>query len=49
VVFDNRTLVAIARDAPTTLIELGHVPGVGPTKLDRYGEAVLELLRDLRG
>ena len=45
VVFDNKTLVAIARDAPTTETELRHVPGVGPAKLERYGESVLELMR----
>ncbi len=49
VVFDNKTLVAIARDAPTTRVELGHIPGVGPTKLERYGDAVLELIRELAG
>jgi DNA helicase-2/ATP-dependent DNA helicase PcrA len=41
VVFHNSTLAEIARRAPTTLWELGGVPGVGPTKLDRYGEDVL--------
>jgi len=45
VVFDNKTLVAIARDAPTTETELRHIPGVGPAKLERYGESVLELMR----
>ena len=47
VVFDNKTLVAIARDAPTTTTELRHIPGVGPAKLERYGETVLELMRQL--
>ncbi len=45
VVFDNKTLVAIARDAPITETELRHIPGVGPAKLERYGEPVLELMR----
>jgi DNA helicase-2/ATP-dependent DNA helicase PcrA len=44
VVFHNSTLAEIARRAPTTLWELGGVPGVGPAKLDRYGEAVLATL-----
>jgi DNA helicase-2/ATP-dependent DNA helicase PcrA len=47
VVFDNKTLVAIARDAPTTTTELRNIPGIGPAKLERYGEAVLELIREL--
>ena len=45
VVFDNKTLVAIARDAPTTEVGLRHVPGVGPAKLEKYGPAVLDLMR----
>jgi len=44
VIFDNKTLVAVARRRPTTRDALLAVPGVGPTKLDRYGAAVLELV-----
>jgi DNA helicase-2/ATP-dependent DNA helicase PcrA len=44
VVFDNKTLVAIARQAPTTLRDLGRIPGIGPAKLERYGEAVVALM-----
>ncbi len=44
VVFDNKTLVAIARAMPTTRTELARIPGVGPAKLDRYGDAVLAAL-----
>ena len=43
-VFDNKTLVAIARTMPTTLTELSRISGVGPAKLERYGEAVITLL-----
>ena len=43
-VFDNKTLVAIARMVPTTLIELARIPGIGPAKLEQYGDAVLALL-----
>jgi DNA helicase-2/ATP-dependent DNA helicase PcrA len=48
VVFDNKTLVAIARQAPTTLSDLGRISGVGPAKLERYGEAVIALMERLR-
>jgi DNA helicase II / ATP-dependent DNA helicase PcrA len=41
VVFHNSTLAEIARRAPRSLAELGGVPGVGPTKLARYGREVL--------
>lgn len=48
VVFDNKTLVAIARQAPVSLKDLGRIAGVGPAKLERYGEAVIELMLRLR-
>ena len=44
-VFGNRALEAIAEARPTTLDELARVPGVGPAKLERYGEEVLAELR----
>jgi DNA helicase II / ATP-dependent DNA helicase PcrA len=45
VVFDNKTLAAIARQAPTTLHDLGRIAGVGPAKLERYGDAVIALMQ----
>jgi len=45
VVFDNKTLAAIAREAPTTLSDLGRISGVGPAKLERYGDAVIALMQ----
>ena len=47
VVFDNKTLAAIARVAPTTKQELSRISGVGPAKLDKYGDAVVELIAAL--
>jgi DNA helicase-2/ATP-dependent DNA helicase PcrA len=44
VVFHNTTLAEIAGRRPRDLSELGTVPGVGPTKLERYGEEVLAVL-----
>jgi DNA helicase-2/ATP-dependent DNA helicase PcrA len=44
VVFHNATLAEIAERQPRTLAELALVPGVGPTKLERYGEDVLRVL-----
>jgi DNA helicase-2/ATP-dependent DNA helicase PcrA len=49
VVFDNATLTAIAAQAPTSLRELGRIAGVGPVKLERYGEAVVALMRRMTG
>jgi DNA helicase-2/ATP-dependent DNA helicase PcrA len=44
IVFHDATLAAIARLRPGTSAELRTVPGVGPAKLERYGEAVLGLV-----
>ena len=44
VVFHNSTLAEVAARRPKSLNELASVPGVGPTKLERYGEDVLAAL-----
>ena len=44
VIFHNATLAEIVRRAPRTRDELSEVPGVGPAKLDRYGDDVLRVL-----
>jgi DNA helicase-2/ATP-dependent DNA helicase PcrA len=44
VVFHDRTLAAIADLKPATLEELSAVPGIGPTKLDRYGSELMDAL-----
>ena len=49
VVFDNKTLAAIARSGPTSLQELSRISGVGPAKLDKYGQAVIELVQHMAG
>ena len=46
VVFNDRTLAELAARTPRTLAELAAVPGIGPTKLERYGP---ELLAQLAG
>ncbi|RDY66005.1 DNA helicase RecQ [Lysobacter soli] len=46
VIFHDSTLRAIAQAAPDDLDELSRVPGIGASKLDRYGEAVLQQLFD---
>ncbi|GAA0240996.1 ATP-dependent DNA helicase UvrD2 [Actinomadura nitritigenes] len=43
VVFTDATLQAIAEHCPESMEELARIPGVGKVKLDRYGEAVLNL------
>ena len=44
VVFSDATLVAIADSRPTSRAELARISGIGPTKLDRYAQPVLEVL-----
>jgi len=45
VVFHDRTLAGIAAARPETLDALAGIPGIGAKKLERYGPALLELLR----
>jgi ATP-dependent DNA helicase RecQ len=45
VVFHDSTLAAIAVARPTSMADLLRVPGVGDSKLRKYGEEVLEVLR----
>jgi DNA helicase-2/ATP-dependent DNA helicase PcrA len=44
VVFTDATLTAIAEARPKSLEELAKLAGVGPSKLEKYGEAVLAVL-----
>jgi len=44
VIFHNATLAEIAGRRPSSLAELAAVPGVGPAKLERYGDEVLAAL-----
>jgi len=49
VVFTDATLVAIAEALPSTDEELLAISGVGPSKLERWGKQVIELIDDHRG
>ena len=44
VIFQDKTLLEIAMAEPGDLERLGHISGVGQTKLDRYGKGVLAAL-----
>jgi ATP-dependent DNA helicase RecQ len=43
-VFHDRTLIELAARRPSDLRELEALSGIGPSKLDRYGEALLQIL-----
>ncbi|HEX4015659.1 MAG TPA: ATP-dependent DNA helicase UvrD2 [Frankiaceae bacterium] len=46
-VFTDATLEAIASNRPANLQQLRKLPGVGATKLERFGPGVLEVLESL--
>jgi DNA helicase-2/ATP-dependent DNA helicase PcrA len=46
VVFNDRTLAELVARTPRTLAELADVPGIGPAKLERYGEDLLAALAE---
>jgi len=48
VIFHDKTLQAIIEARPDDLEELGQIHGVGRHKLERYGEAVLEVMWSTR-
>jgi ATP-dependent DNA helicase RecQ len=45
-VFADRTLREMARARPVTPGALADVYGVGPTKMERYGDEFLGVIRD---
>jgi ATP-dependent DNA helicase RecQ len=47
VVFPDRTLAEMAARKPTNPAALGKIRGVGPVKLDKYGERFLDVLRSV--
>ena len=49
VIFHNAVLDAIAAARPRDAEDLASIPGVGRSKLDRYAEAVLALVREHAG
>ncbi|WP_392542855.1 ATP-dependent DNA helicase UvrD2 [Oryzobacter telluris] len=46
VVFTDATLTAIAERVPKDTRELAQISGVGPAKLERWGDAVLTVLKE---
>ena len=44
VVFNDRTLAALSERQPRSRGELLGVEGIGPSKLDKYGDELLALL-----
>ncbi|MCL2422376.1 MAG: ATP-dependent DNA helicase UvrD2 [Micrococcales bacterium] len=47
-VFADPVLARIAAARPTTVAQLGAVPGVGPVRLERYGPALVQVVTSFR-
>ncbi len=45
-VFQRQAILAIAKAQPSTRAELLLIPGLGPAKVDRFGDDILELVRE---
>jgi len=49
IIFTDATLTAIAEQIPVSMESLAEIPGIGPAKLDEYGDEVLTLLKQQQG
>ncbi|BDB25789.1 ATP-dependent DNA helicase RecQ [Cupriavidus sp. TA19] len=45
VIFHDATLAELARTAPDSLSAMQGIPGIGASKLERYGQGILDTLR----
>ena len=45
VVFTDATLTAVAMEHPTSEGALRRIPGIGQVKVERYGSALLDVVR----
>lgn len=46
VIFHDKTLIELATARPTSRAQMASVPGIGETKLDRYGPAFLTVIAE---
>jgi ATP-dependent DNA helicase RecQ len=47
-VFQKRVIVAIDAERPRTRTELLRIPGLGPAKIERFGDEILDIVRRYR-
>jgi len=47
IIFGDKTLAALVREAPRTLEELMNVDGIGPAKAERFGAAIVAICSSL--
>ncbi len=48
-VFDDKTVIALAAERPDTKTALPTVPGIGPKKLEQYGDDILHIINQHSG
>jgi ATP-dependent DNA helicase RecQ len=48
-VFQRRVILAIDREQPTSRAALARIPGLGPAKIERFGDDILALVREHGG
>lgn len=48
-VFDDKTVIALAAERPDTKTALPAVPGIGPKKLEQYGDDILHIINQHSG
>ncbi|MBP7253989.1 MAG: HRDC domain-containing protein, partial [Alphaproteobacteria bacterium] len=44
VIFHDATLMSLAQARPGTLQAMGKISGVGSVKLEKYGQAILDVI-----
>jgi DNA helicase-2/ATP-dependent DNA helicase PcrA len=44
VVFSDQTLRALAKHQPASRAQLANMPGIGPAKLERFADDVLQVI-----
>ncbi len=44
-VFQRRVILAVDRQRPETHAELARIPGLGPAKIERFGDDIIDLVR----
>jgi len=44
-VFQRRVILAIDRQRPRSYADLARIPGLGPAKIERFGDDILALVR----
>ena len=48
-VLQHRVILAIDRQEPDSHEALARIPGLGPAKIERFGDDILDLVRRNRG